>query len=120
MNNTIKVIAVPTDFSPKSQNAVKMAVEMATRHQAKLIICHVIYHFFVTDRTGRQLLGQNAIQQHTEKSEQALKRLVEGLKHKNIEIETKILYGNLVESINRLADHERADVLVMGTWKAEF
>lgn len=115
--STIQVIAVPTDFSSKSENAVKMAIEIANRHQAKVIIFHVIYHYFVTDRTGRQLLGKNVVKDLTNKAENALKKKITKEKKQNpaLSIEAKILSGNLLAATNQLIEDESADLLVMGT-----
>lgn len=116
MNNEIKTILFPTDFSDKSKNALKVALKMAQRHQAKLIVIHMVHAQYLIDRGGKQVIGSQTVQQNIDRANVKLDHLKEAHARKNgIEIETRITTQNIVDSINELVQTDSIDVVVMGT-----
>lgn len=116
MKDQIKNILVTVDFTEKSNNALKMAVQMALRHSAKIIVFHNINNFYVIDRTGKQVIGTDTIQENVDKAEQSLNDLKFTLqKQYNLHIESAIKSDNLLNSINDLIEEENIDLIITGT-----
>ena len=115
MKSEIKKILLPTDFSLKSNNALKVAAKMAQRHDAKLIVTHVIYTYYLIDRGGKQVIGAQTIQQSTERAKMKLDRLKDHFSEKyNLQIETKISTQNIVETINESIETDDIDLVIVG------
>ncbi|WP_285268604.1 universal stress protein [Kaistella rhinocerotis] len=113
----IKKIAVPIDFSPKCENAVKTAVQMALRHRAKIFLVHVVNPYFISDRAGRQIIGGESISQDID----AATRRLEGLRdllserHPNLKIETIVQTGLVTDALNDIVVSHNIDLAVIGT-----
>lgn len=117
MNTEIKNILVPTDLSEKSTNAIEMAVQMAIRHHARVILFHIIPNYFMIDRTGKQVIGYETIKENVKKAEASLEALKTALteKYKAVTIETTIKHEDLVDSMNDFVVSEDIDLVVVGT-----
>lgn len=74
MQNSINTILLTTDFTEKSQNALLMALNIASRHHSRLIVLHNIDNFFVIDKTGKQLLGADVVKDNVQRAENALRQ----------------------------------------------
>ncbi|MDQ0593497.1 nucleotide-binding universal stress UspA family protein [Chryseobacterium ginsenosidimutans] len=117
MQNLISTILVGVDFTEKSLNAVKMAAHMGTRHKAKIILFHNITNHSVIDRTGKQVIGAETINENYNKADQALKKLETSLKEEYPVPEFKIIIKNdtLIHGINTVIDSESVDLVICGT-----
>lgn len=116
MKTEIKTILVPLDFSDKSKNALKVAAKMALRHQAKLIVTHVVYTYYLIDRGGKQVIGSQTVQENMDDGKIKLEKLRLRLLEKyDLNIETKISTQNMVDTINELVLTDEVDLVVMGT-----
>lgn len=116
MKTEIKTILVPIDFTEKSKNALKVAAKMAVRHEAMLIIAHMVHTYYLIDRGGKQVIGSQTVQENATRIDHKLNRLKNSLAEKyNIEIETKICNENIVDSINNCIQEDDVDIVVMGT-----
>lgn len=115
--NKIETLLVPVDFSEKSKNAVKMAVFIAARHRAKVILFHSINSHFLIDRTGKQLIGQETISENYNKTEKSLKELKISLAYQypDLEFQTIIRNDSLVYGINEVINELNVDLIVSGT-----
>ena len=103
MPTKINTILLPTDFSMKSKNAMKLAVKMAQRHHAKLILTHVVHTYYLIDRGGKQVIGSQTVQENLDQAQLKLKDLKDRLELKyNVPIETRISNQDIVRSINDL------------------
>lgn len=112
----INTILFATDFSAISENAMKVASNMAQRHHAKLIIVHVVRAYFSVDRAGNQMLGSDLIQQNIDRASEKIQFLKKSLQEKfQLQIETHICTDSIVVSLNNLVNAKQADVVVMGT-----
>ena len=116
MKTEIKTILVPLDFSDKSTNALKVATKMALRHEAKLIVTHVVYTYYLIDRGGKQVIGSKTVQENIDgaklKLEELRLRLLEKYK---LNIETTISTQNMVDTINDFVYTDNIDLVVIGT-----
>ena len=116
MKTEIKTILVPTDFSALSKNALKVAAKMAQRHHAKLIVSHAINTYYLIDRSGKQVIGSQTIQENTDRVTAKLNKLRVSFQEKyNLDIDTRICNHNIVDSINYLILTDKVDIVVMGT-----
>ena len=116
MKTEIKTILVPTDFSDLSTNALRVAVKMAQRHEAKLIIAHTVHTYYMIDRGGKQVIGADTVQENRNSAQIKLEELQTSLSQEfNIHIETKIGCESILDSINELIQSEKVDIVVMGT-----
>ena len=116
MKTEIKTILVPTDFSELSKNALRVAVKMAQRHEAKLIVAHTVHTYYMIDRGGKQVIGSETVQENRDNAKLKLDELRTSIHEKdNIHIETKISSESILDSINDLIMTEKVDIIVMGT-----
>ena len=116
MKTEIKTILIPFDFSAKSKNALKLATKMALRHEAKLIIAHMVHTYYLIDRGGKQVIGSQTVAENTERIKTKLLKLKTSLQEKHtIEIETRICNENIVDSINEAVNTDDVDLVVIGT-----
>lgn len=89
----IKKVLLPTDFSDNANDAFDFAIEIANKANANLLIIHGAHqpYMYGADKLLKELTFRNG--------------------HKNINIETKIIVGNILPKMFELA----ADLIVMGT-----
>lgn len=117
MQNYISTILVAIDFSAKSFNALQMAVHIAARHKAKIILFHNITTHTVIDRTGKQIIGSESLDENYKKTEHTLNELKTSLetKHSLIDFQTVIKNENLITAINTVIDTYLVDLVVCGS-----
>lgn len=116
MNTKINTILLPTDFSLKSKNALKLAVKMAQRHNARLLVTHMVHTYYLIDRGGKQVIGSETMQETIDCTTKKLKTLQSEIKDKyNFDIETVVSTQSIVDSINELVSTEDVDLVIVGT-----
>lgn len=117
MQNSINTILLTTDFTKKSQNALLMALNIATRHHSRIIILHNIDNFFVIDKTGKQLLGADIVKDNVQRAENALREIELSLKAKypKLIIETILKNDSLIHGINEVIEDQDVDLVVCAT-----
>ncbi len=110
----MKTILVPTDFSKISSNAIDYAVEIATHIKAKLILFNV-YNFPIVPSEIPTILPISEIEKE---SMAGLKKIEKQIHHKHgseITVECKCRLGFAVDEINRFAELNKINLIVMGT-----
>ncbi|MCY0968615.1 universal stress protein [Chryseobacterium wangxinyae] len=117
MQKQINTILVPTDFTEKSNNAVKMAVQIAKRHEAKILIFHSISNHYIIDRTGKQVIGAETVDENFRKIQISLDELHASLSTENptLHFETILDNDNLIHGINKIIDQKNVDLVVSGS-----
>ncbi len=117
MHNSINTILIATDFTEKSNNAVRMALHIASRHHSRIFVLHNINNYFVIDRTGKQVLGSDIIKENLEKAQTALTSLKSKIQEQypDLLIETVIKNDSLIHGINEVVDLEDVDLVISGT-----
>lgn len=121
MNATLfKKILVPVDFSPCSQEAFRVAKELAKKCDARLIVLHVI------DTNALQALNTMGLASPTEEKTQKKKlrhfarlqarTLLQTSDQKKVNIERMLNEGKPFVEINRTARSEKVDLIVMGSY----
>lgn len=113
----IKTILVAVDFSEKTDSATLLAVHMARRHQARVILFHNVTNFYVIDRTGRQVVGEETVSKHYREAENSLRLMKENLQIKYNDVDFLNMIGNdsIISSINKIIDDESVDLVIAGT-----
>lgn len=116
MQTEINTILVPTDFSPKSNNALKVAVKMAKRHEAKLILVHMVHTFYIIDKGGKQVVGSKVVEDTLESAQVKLEQTRIAISDKyNLAIETHISTQNLVDTVNEFILKKNIDLVILGS-----
>lgn len=117
MQNTIKTVLVAVDFTEKSHNAIRMAVNIAARHQARIILFHSITNHTIIDRTGKQVIGLDTLNDNYKKTERALEVIQVSLQaqYPDLDFKISITNGSLVNGINDVIDSENVDIAVCGS-----
>lgn len=117
MQNLISTLLVAVDFTEKSNNAVRMAVHIAARHEARVILFHNITNHTIIDRTGKQVIGADIIDENYKKTEQALADIETSLQtqYPDLEFKTIIKNDSLVYGINNIVGNEDVDLVICGS-----
>ncbi|WP_294286552.1 universal stress protein [uncultured Chryseobacterium sp.] len=113
---SIKTILVATDFTTRSDQAIKVAVHMAKRHHARIILFYNFSSFFIIDRTGRQMVGKETVDENFEQVENSLRLIRDLLREQYDFTDCKTVIGNdtLINSINKTIQDEAVDLVVTG------
>lgn len=116
----MRVIIVPTDFSENAFNALTCALEYFKYETSKIIIIHT-YADEVYDNKAvisRELLEEYKRIKHKDSEQglaQVVKQAMDYAPNPRHTLETRALFGTLLDEVNRLVESEDADLIVMGT-----
>lgn len=113
----IKTILVAIDFTVKTDSATMLAVHMARRHKARIILFHNVMKFFIIDRTGRQMVGEDTISKQYTDAENSLELIKNSLQqsYNDIEFLTRIGTDTITNSINKIIEEDSVDIVITGT-----
>jgi nucleotide-binding universal stress UspA family protein len=105
---SIRRILHPTDFSDSSKQAFRLACALAHDHRARLIVVHVL-------PDGMVPLNEMMTPLREEHAE--VKRQLEQVQARDpkLRLEHRLLFGDPVVEICRLAKETKAGLIVMGT-----
>lgn len=113
----IERILFPTDFSEGAAHALRYAVDLTRRYNAKLYVLHVIYDF--TKATGSHIPHVSADELYKEMKEWAIKEIdkscIEDIRELS-DVDKKVLEGVPYEEIINFAEKEKVDIIVIGTY----
>src|SRR5258708_24954114 len=109
-------ILVATDFSPASTPALEQSLKMARREGALLLIAHAYQGPGLVElRHARAKVYEECDRKLREAVERKLRPLVEHAQKEGVEARALLLTGFADEAIIEAAEHEGADLIVMGT-----
>ena len=114
-----KNILCPVDLKPRSKMALRKALNIAYQFNSKVLILNVNEEFsskkeMVMSRVSVSKL-QNEFKSIALKAKDDMKNLVKELEVESVECEYVLRDGKASEVINRLADENNIDLVVMGT-----
>jgi nucleotide-binding universal stress UspA family protein len=114
---SINKILCPTDFSEKSYRALEKAAAFADHFAAELIVAHIVAPVpTVSVPTHPAAFDVTEYQKHLYKeSEKTLRELVKKRVPDNLEVKAHILEGNPADQINRIAEEESVDLIILST-----
>jgi nucleotide-binding universal stress UspA family protein len=105
-------ILVPTDGTEATLRALDVAVQMAARYKAELVVVTVVQ---VPDWVARQNMEQGAIEAYVEGiAQKSLEEPLALLRQERVGAEIKVVVGPTPESILAEVQSSRADLVVMG------
>lgn len=112
----MKKILVATDFSGPSVGAVRYALKFAAQFEAQLLLLHVLHDpaeapgFYSSKKAGKKVL-RNMEEAASEMMNEFVAKHFKDFK----KVLAKIIPGLPAEEIVRLAEKEKADMIVIGT-----
>ena len=114
-------ILVPVDFSPCSDIAFRVALEMARTFQAEMIVLHVIDTGTVAafNRLGLLAVPSDATAQRRRLRHQArlkIRQLMESQSAEGVVMKRIVLEGAPFVEIAKVARQERSDLIVLGSY----
>jgi universal stress protein A len=106
----------PTDFSECAAEAEAMAVDLAGKLDGEIVLLQVLVE---TPLYGEGLLNMPAVQRVYDAqrswAEEALEARATDLRRRGIDASRRVQTGVPFEQIVKVAEEERADLIVMGT-----
>ena len=115
----MKKILVPMDFSGEAINAMEVAVSLARKSGAKILLPHIIEipgHFY--HATGK-FRGTEAEELYVKELmshfNERLKELKEDRNYNDVIMEHQIEIGSTSPSLVKMVEHSKADLVVMGS-----
>lgn len=112
------VILHPTDFSSGADDAQKHAARLARALGAELVLLHVVPETILIPGADLHLGAENvarANEGHRRWAEENLETRVKSLQASGLRARSRLAVGAAVEEINRAAQSEGAELIVMGT-----
>ena len=114
-------ILVPVDFSPCSNEAFRVALQMARAFQAELIVLHVIDTSAIAafNRLGLLAVPSDATAQRRRLRHQArlkTRQLLESQSTEGVEVERIVVEGAPFVEIARFGREGRVDLIVLGSY----
>ena len=106
-------ILVPVDFTKRNVRAVKIAAKVASSRGASLTLLHVIERVDAGDDAA--LAGFYRGLEKNARTKMGPLLAAAG----KVPTHAEIVYGNRVDEVLRLADENRADLIVMGSHRVD-
>lgn len=122
MKNPVQKILFPTDFSETAQNAFRHALVLADQWGADIQLLHAVYPEYAP--TDLPVMSTKATRDKVSFAESALKSFTEmgitqvqmGYSFKQVPVvQSDVEIGSPVGIINRIAERDHIDLIVMGT-----
>jgi nucleotide-binding universal stress UspA family protein len=112
----IKNILVPVDFSETSSKIVAYAGHMAEKFQSRLTVVYVVESLQKYEGFAIPHISLTQFEEGLEKSAQdKMNDFVEEHIPPSLAYDTKVVMGDVGATINRIAEKEKMDLIVMGT-----
>jgi len=109
-------ILAPVDFSPHSNDGMRLAADIARRYEASLMLAHVYQPVAYPFPEGFMLYTPNQLAEMLTEMQKMLDRARTELETGGSpRVETKLLQGIVASEIVNIAEQEGFDLIVMGT-----
>jgi nucleotide-binding universal stress UspA family protein len=119
---SMKKILVPTDFSKPAMIATEVAVDIAKKAGAQLVLLHVVEEAGGSSINieGEAVVGGNwedkiFTMKMIEKSKKQLAKVLEDPKFEGVKIKTELRMGTPYHGMNAILTDYKVDLVVMGT-----
>lgn len=111
----IKRILCPVDFSETSEHALRYAIDLASRLGADVRIAHAYQLPTYALPDGALLARPDFVKELTTELQKQLDDLIHRYGGHGVDLRGKITEGLAFQEINRIAEEDGADLIVMGT-----
>jgi nucleotide-binding universal stress UspA family protein len=119
----MKTILVPTDFSENAENALRYAINLAKRMQAKIILMHSFHSEHTPNYASVDVFSfdiEKVLEETKAKSHEKLKSFYNTiLQDFKYPVEYVISYNLLVDAVLTIMEEENIDLIIMGTHGAD-
>ena len=114
---TAEIIVCPTDFSKESLRAFSVASDLASQFDAEILLVnvHTIQPGIATD-PNYAFVAPDYQQKLRSEADHHLRELGHQMERKGLKTRTLLGYGDPASEIVRIADQERADLIVIATF----
>jgi nucleotide-binding universal stress UspA family protein len=116
---TMKTILVPTDFSKNAENALRYAINLGERMQAKIILLHCFHveltnNYVTVDMFSTDI--EKKLEEGKNKANEKLKAFYDAISHDfKYPLEYISSQNLLVDAILTITEEENVDLIIMGT-----
>jgi nucleotide-binding universal stress UspA family protein len=113
----MKTILVPCDFSKPALEAFKMAVDIASKFDGTVTVLHVVYvpalydPNFIGDTVAFNPSFLASLEDDAKKAFEIMRKEHGG----KLKIDLQVVSGGIIESIHRITEEKKIDLIVMGT-----
>lgn len=111
----MKLLIVPTDFSPISDNATKYAMEMALALDAKIMLVNMYQIPISFSEVPLVTISLDQIKKISEDKLAELKRNLIRISNEKIQVYTKCILGEVSEEVQKLCYNLKPFAVIMGT-----
>lgn len=110
----MKNILVPCDFSAQSNEAYKVALELASMSKAQITLLHVLV---LPPIYAIEPLAYDAVAfaNFEEEAKKKLDKMKDKAASKSVQVNTEVVYGELKSSIKKIIESGKIDLVIMGT-----
>ena len=109
-------ILVPLDGSKRAEKILPHVEELASRYKAKVIFLQVVEYKTITTPEGAFInLSDQEFDKAKKQAEKHLKGIQGVFREKNIESQTHVTYGPVVEGIINMAAKEGVDLIALAS-----
>ncbi len=113
---SIRKILLPTDFSSNAEPALELAIELAQRFGARLLLLHAyIAPLYLGPWCDSYLVPEEAVENLRREAERGLSQLQQRVEEAGVPVETIAMEGFAREVISEVARRQEVDLIVMGT-----
>jgi nucleotide-binding universal stress UspA family protein len=111
----MKLLLVPTDFSPISDNATKFAMNMAKAMGAKIMIVNMYQIPISFSEVPLVTISLDQLKKISEDKLTELKENIERITTGNVHVYTQSILGEVTEEVKKLCDTLHPFAVIMGT-----
>lgn len=111
--SVVQKILVPTDFSPKAEQALKIACDLAKVTRAEIVILHTLDLPYSTELRKEKL--RNELEKSAKPAlKEQVKRAKTELARLKVAVSSKLVNGNPIQAIVKEAAEGKYDLICMG------
>ncbi len=111
----MKLLLVPTDFSPISDNATKFAMDMAKAMGAKIMLVNMYQIPISFSEVPLVTISIDQLKKISEDKLTELKENIERITTGNVHVYTQSILGEVTEEVKKLCDTLHPFAVIMGT-----
>ncbi|HEX6890385.1 MAG TPA: universal stress protein [Chryseolinea sp.] len=112
----MKNILVPCDFSAQANEAFKVALEVASKSKAQVTLLYIVAIPPVYSGSGEPLAIDPVMYVSIEEdAKKKLDKMKDIAASRSINVNTEVMYGELVPSVRKMIESKKIDLVIMGT-----